>query len=160
MHDLLITLTSQRAFRERKENRIKELTGKLSHIETSHGSLAKENEELRRELVVTMAENELLRVTSPRSKEPSPVIASQTNSPVISTMSIDCPKNLASGLMGWRATFQFIQEQEQWKNTSVNLEKLALKLKQVAKHCDSEALPFFDEADVRAALEQSIEGER
>jgi hypothetical protein len=136
------------------------LTGKLSHIETSHGSLAKENDQLRRELVVTMAENELLRVTSPRSKEPSPVIASQTNSPVISPMSIDCPKNLASGHMGWRATFRFIQEQEQWKNTSVNLEKLAWKLKQVAKHCDSGTLPFFDEADVRAALEQSIEGER
>ena len=74
-HALLITplLTRrggsrQRAFRDRKRQRVQELEAQLSALEVRSNCLASENEMLQHELLRTQEENEVLRgIAQPRS---------------------------------------------------------------------------------------------
>ncbi|KAJ6106278.1 hypothetical protein N7512_009795 [Penicillium capsulatum] len=55
---------SQRAFRERKERRVKDLEDKVSTLEEASTTLQADNERLKRELARFATENEILRATS------------------------------------------------------------------------------------------------
>lgn len=59
---------SQRAFRDRKRQRVQELEAQLSALEVRTNSLETDNERLKHELLVTREENEALRgITRPQS---------------------------------------------------------------------------------------------
>ncbi|EED20183.1 bZIP transcription factor (Fcr3), putative [Talaromyces stipitatus ATCC 10500] len=55
---------AQRAFRERKERRVKELEQKLTDLQAQSMTLHADNERLKRELAKVATENEILRATS------------------------------------------------------------------------------------------------
>lgn len=55
---------SQRAFRERKERRVKDLEDKVTTLEETSTTLQVDNERLKRELAKYATENEILRATS------------------------------------------------------------------------------------------------
>jgi regulator of replication initiation timing len=61
---ILIYGNSQRAFRERKERRVRELEQKLIDLQAQSMTLHADNERLKRELVKVATENEILRATS------------------------------------------------------------------------------------------------
>jgi hypothetical protein len=146
----------QRAFRERREARLRELMEKISTIKTSRSSLQKDNEKLRQELIVVRAENELLRITCPSENQlstTSSLASSPTQPPEDMTSSLPG----FSDLLSWKAAFQLIQEHEIFQKGQANLEDLATRMNLVAKHSDSQVLPFFFESDIKTAIEQSIE---
>lgn len=60
----LANLCSQRAFRERKERRVRELEQKLNDLQAQSTTLHADNERLKRELAKVATENEILRATS------------------------------------------------------------------------------------------------
>ncbi|KUL86579.1 hypothetical protein ZTR_04280 [Talaromyces verruculosus] len=55
---------AQRAFRERKERRVRELEQKLTDLQAQSSTLHADNERLKRELAKVATENEILRATS------------------------------------------------------------------------------------------------
>ena len=67
-----LLLSSQRAFRERKERHVKDLEAKLDTLEQQSTSLNSENERLKRELAKIATENEILRATGGGSAGPHP----------------------------------------------------------------------------------------
>jgi AP-1-like transcription factor len=70
-----LTLSSQRAFRERKEKHVKDLEAKLTSLQHQSRDLNGENERLRRELAKIATENEILRATSgAASNGPTPFL--------------------------------------------------------------------------------------
>lgn len=57
-------LTSQRAFRERKERHVKDLEAKLATLEAAQQQTVTENERLKKEMQKISTENEILRATT------------------------------------------------------------------------------------------------
>ncbi|KAL1959855.1 hypothetical protein VTO42DRAFT_1000 [Malbranchea cinnamomea] len=55
---------AQRAFRERKEQRVRDLEDELSQYKEKYASLLKDNEELKRQIAKVATENEILRATA------------------------------------------------------------------------------------------------
>ncbi|KAL4934866.1 hypothetical protein BDV06DRAFT_150806 [Aspergillus oleicola] len=62
---------AQRAFRERKERRVRDLEETVSNLQQESSSMNAENERLKRELARFETENEILRATSATHKSPS-----------------------------------------------------------------------------------------
>lgn len=69
---------AQRAFRERKERRVRELEQKLNDLQAQSMTLHADNERLKRELAKVATENEILRATSSSAENQSD---STNNSP-------------------------------------------------------------------------------
>lgn len=70
----MFVLYSQRAFRERKEQRVRDLEDKVSDLQEKSSTLGADNERLQREIARYSTENEILRVTTnphPSSSSPS-----------------------------------------------------------------------------------------
>lgn len=77
----ILTLSSQRAFRERKERHVRDLETKLSALESSTHSLQSDNERLKLALQRARTENEILRATSGQSPLPSRPVSVSYPSP-------------------------------------------------------------------------------
>ncbi|KAI9858751.1 MAG: hypothetical protein M1824_004171 [Vezdaea acicularis] len=70
---------AQRAFRERKERRVKDLESKLTNLETASSNLAGENQRLKQELHRLSTENEILKATSAHHHHRSTSTSSASN---------------------------------------------------------------------------------
>ncbi|KAL4923656.1 putative bZIP transcription factor (Fcr3) [Aspergillus undulatus] len=70
---------AQRAFRERKERRVRDLEETVSNLQQESSILTADNERLKRELVRFETENEILRATSASTNKPPPNNSTSTD---------------------------------------------------------------------------------
>ncbi len=175
---LMLPLNRQRAFRERKERRVKDLEQKLSSLEETSTTLATDNERLKRELSKITSENEILRSTSTHSADrnnnrapvgPDTVNGPKSYSPTAfyTTMlavhpahpnevshKITVSHTTGERLLGAGATWDLIQAHPSFKKGLVDIGDVSDRLKKKF-HCDGEG-PAFAEGDIQRAIEESV----
>jgi riboflavin biosynthesis pyrimidine reductase len=81
---------SQRAFRDRKRQRVQELEAQLSALEVRTNSLESDNERLQHELVLTREENEALRSIT-RPQPPRNTVQSDRRKTIVKPDSMHLP---------------------------------------------------------------------
>ena len=173
-------LYRQRAFRERKEQRVKDLEAKLNNLERQSQSLNGENERLRREFTRVATENEILRATSVNGSQTDideamttgPMKYSPTDFPPhgkpfrgledgsfgpqkhdLSQHRIVVSEDTGEALLSAGATWDYIQKHELFLQGLVDVGDVCERLKKLAR-CDGRG-PVFEEGDVRRAIAQS-----
>jgi AP-1-like factor len=180
----LLTPSSQRAFRERKERHVRELEAKLSALENSTHSLQSDNERLKVALQRARTENDILRATSggqyspPTSRPvsasyPSPgahlpdeeiddenyKVQSLLNGNVLNSADKDHPasrRKTKGKEVPAAQTWDLIQSHPLVKQGLVDIADVCERLKGAAK-CDGHG-PVFEESDVWRAVEESRRG--
>ncbi|KAJ4132295.1 AP-1-like transcription factor [Fusarium falciforme] len=160
---------AQRAFRERKEDYVKDLKAKIGQLEAAQQQVSRENERLRRDLQKMSTENAILRATSHISRGSlstelvdglmrfnsegfySNVVRNHTNksSSYRVITSIDGESLLAAD-----ATWDFIIGHRLFKKGLVNVEDVSNLLKHCARY-DGQ-VPVFSERAIASAIEQAV----
>ncbi|RMJ27417.1 B-zip transcription factor [Aspergillus sp. HF37] len=168
---------AQRAFRERKERRVRDLEEKVSGLENASITLQAENERLRHELAKSATENEVLRATSSplrrrtpssssrhrrRSEELEPATATPMATSFFSRLIPEGEparrhRVAVSGTTGERlldagSTWDLIQGHELFERGAVDIADVCVRLKRNTQ-CDGQG-PAFKEGDVRRAIEE------
>jgi AP-1-like factor len=170
MGNPVLTIHSQRAFRERKERHVKDLETKLNSLSAHSNTLLSDNERLKRELQRLATQNEILRATSQPTpapaRSPSPVHGPQTYSPTDFATATgielhgrpmsyeDFGGDNGQRLLAAGATWDLIQSHELFKRGMVDVSDVCMRLKGRAV-CDGRG-PSFREAQVLRAIEESV----
>jgi AP-1-like factor len=174
-------ISSQRAFRERKERHVRDLEQKLNELEQASNSLHADNERLKQQLAKVATENEILRATSQSrvgappggqrdgEQEPSATTAPMRFSPTDfydSVLSghgdihrnpvhrVVVNKETGERLLDAGATWDYIQHHELFKRGLVDIAAVSDRLKPHAQ-CDGQG-PVFEEGRIRKILEESV----
>lgn len=166
-------LSSQRAFRERKERHVKDLESRLQQLEEREQQTATENERLKRDLQRANTENEILRATSlvtgsgspgsngtPTMTGPMSYNPSEFYSSVLQLHANKTPSHRIvtsdSGerLLAAGATWDLIIGHKLFKDGLVDICTVSERLKTQAK-CDGQG-PVFEERAILDAIEQSV----
>jgi AP-1-like factor len=166
-------LSSQRAFRERKERHVRELEEKVSTLEQESTTLAADNERLKRELAKYATENEVLRATTGqlassqgRNLDSEPTVTGPMKYTPTDFYSNLVPKGepapthrvticekTGERLLDAGATWDLIQGHELFKKGLVDIGDVSNRLKGSAL-CDGQG-PAFREGHVLRAIEES-----
>lgn len=174
-------MSSQRAFRERKERHVKDLEGKLNIVTSEKISLLAEIERLQRENEKFATQNEILRATSTpiqpnfNAHAPPPESPVMHFSPVNAHHIVSSPRSDQHGntvpaishrievspstgerLYGASATWDFIQNHELFRRGMVDISLVSQRLQPHAL-CDGSG-PAFLESAIISAIEESIGG--
>ncbi|KAH8692941.1 hypothetical protein BGW36DRAFT_385559 [Talaromyces proteolyticus] len=173
---------AQRAFRERKERRVRELEQKLNDLEQTSTTLHADNERLKQELARIATENEILRATSSTTspgsgaKGDGATYHDDTENTTTGPMEF-CPRDVEKSiadsqkdgnlahrivissktgekLLNARATWDMIQNHRMYKEGLVDIGDVCDRLKGFAL-CDGQG-PVFEEGRVRRAIEESV----
>lgn len=171
------SLHSQRAFRERKEQHVRDLEDKVNSLEQASNTLQADNERLKRELARYTTENEILRATSQQAnrghvganENPEPTVTGPMKySPTDfhTTFMADSPgtsRNLhhrltvcpitGEKLLDAGATWDLIQKHELFERGQLDIGDVTERLKGMSQ-CDGQG-PAFKESQVRRAIEES-----
>lgn len=166
-------LSSQRAFRERKERHVKDLEAKLASLEAAQSQTATENEKLKREMQKISTENEILRATSSvQAQQNGPIspVAGITTGPMqynptdfysdlLQNHTNKTPSHriVESGgerLLAAGATWDYIINHDLFKKGLVDVADVSERLKCQAK-CDGQG-PVFEERAVLKAIVDSV----
>ena len=163
-------LSSQRAFRERKERHVKDLETKLADLESAQQQASVENQRLKADLQKMSTENEILRATggnANHSHSPEPLSTGP-----MSYQPKDFYSSLLKGhnnqslshriafsdegekLFGAAATWDFIVNHDLYKAGLVNIGDVSQNLNHRAK-CDGQG-PVFAESTILDAIQQSV----
>ena len=176
-HSLLAPLTntvsSQRAFRERKERHVKDLESRLHELEQAQQDTATENERLRRDLHKMETENEILRATSmATASSGSPAAAAPTTTGPLSYSPANFYTNVLQGhanktpshrivtsdkgerLLAAGATWELIVNHELFRQGLVDITMVSERLRPQAK-CDGQG-PVFEEGAIIEAIRMSV----
>ncbi|KAL4951430.1 hypothetical protein BDW69DRAFT_38906 [Aspergillus filifer] len=172
---------AQRAFRERKERRVRDLEETVSNLQQESTNMTAENERLKRELARFETENEILRATSSTNKSPPPNDASSNNRRRSMTPTQTGPmtysptdfysdlvpkgqsarlhrvtycKETGERLLDAGATWDLIQEHEAFKKGLLDIAVVTRRLKTAAQ-CDGQG-PAFREIAIRGAIEEAL----
>ncbi|MCJ1480025.1 hypothetical protein MMC06_000179 [Schaereria dolodes] len=164
---------AQRAFRERKERRVKDLETKLNSLEAHSSTLLTDNERLKRELQKLYTQNEILLAKSSSHQlpstyaPPSPIAGPLTYSPTDFQEAVGLDpsahplshrifrsESTGEKLLASGATWDMIQGHELFRRGMVDVEDVHTRLKGRAV-CDGNG-PAFKEGDVRKAIEESV----
>ncbi|KAF2220270.1 hypothetical protein BDZ85DRAFT_267455 [Elsinoe ampelina] len=150
---------AQRAFRERKERRVKDLEEQLSIIQTKTTTLQKENERLRVLLQRSQTENEVLRATAVRQQSASRAGRDDGYSQSIASdgslddLSIATPPSGAMPrLLRPSAAWDLVHSHPLCMDGTVDIGLICERLKQLTR-CDPNTGPAFDEQEVRQVIE-------
>lgn len=167
-------LRSQRAFRERKEQHVRDLEEKVSSLEQASDTLQADNERLKRELARFTTENEILRATSQHAsrghasanENPEPTVTGPMKySPTDfhATFMADGPRSpqhrltvcpiTGEKLLDAGATWDLIQKHELFARGQLDIGDVTERLKGMSQ-CDGQG-PAFKEGQVRRAIEES-----
>lgn len=175
-------MSSQRAFRERKERHVKDLEAKLASLEAAQQQASVENERLKRDLQKMSTENEILRATSamgtaaaaaashpPASLSPRPLTTgpmrySPTDfySNVLQNHQNKFPSHRivtsddGERLLAAGAAWDLIISHDLFKRGLVDVGMVSELLKKCAL-CDGQG-PVFAESAILGAIEQSVSG--
>ncbi|CDM34001.1 transcriptional regulator family: bZIP [Penicillium roqueforti] len=168
---------AQRAFRERKEQHVRDLEDKVNSLEQASNTLQADNERLKRELARYTTENEILRATSQQAnrghvganENPEPTVTGPMKySPTDfhTTFMADSPgtsRNLhhrltvcpitGEKLLDAGATWDLIQKHELFERGQLDIGDVTERLKGMSQ-CDGQG-PAFKESQVRRAIEES-----
>ncbi|CAG8887888.1 unnamed protein product [Penicillium egyptiacum] len=169
---------AQRAFRERKEQHVRDLEDKVNNLEQASNTLQADNERLKRELARYTTENEILRATSQHANrghistnenpEPTTVTGPMKFSPTDfhTTFMPDGPGTPRSPqhrltmcpitgekLLDAGATWDLIQKHELFERGQLDIGDVTERLKGMSQ-CDGQG-PAFKEGQVRQAIEES-----
>ena len=162
----MLRTNSQRAFRERKEKRLKEVEDNLLKAESRQRALEKDVERLKREMMVLSVENELLRAISPSSPrstcsdhrpKQSPTSPSPSPRPIESTEQKEDGPTWESKVLNWWSTFWMIQKQVLAHGGRLKVGQLTERLKQLAQRHESHDLPIFEARDIWALVGECLE---
>ncbi|KAJ5163671.1 transcriptional regulator family: bZIP [Penicillium coprophilum] len=172
---------AQRAFRERKEQHVRDLEDKVNTLEQASSTLQADNERLKRELAQYTTENEILRATSQvhrghvsSNENPTPTVTGPMKfSPTDfhATFMPDGPGTPRSPhhrltvcpitgerLLDARATWDLIQKHELFERGQLDIGDITDRLKGMSQ-CDGQG-PAFKEGQVRQAIEESAAVDR
>ncbi|KAJ6187802.1 hypothetical protein N7519_002710 [Penicillium mononematosum] len=149
---------AQRAFRERKEQHVRDLEDKVNNLEQASNTLQADNERLKRELARYTTENEILRATT--------LHANHGHANFHTTFMPDGPGTPRSPqhrltvcpisgekLLDTRATWDLIQKHELFERGQLDIGDVTERLKGMSQ-CDGQG-PAFKESQVRQAIEES-----
>ncbi|KAJ5835088.1 transcriptional regulator family: bZIP [Penicillium robsamsonii] len=167
---------AQRAFRERKEQHVRDLEEKVNTLEQASDTLQADNERLKRELARYTTENEILRATTQANhgyvanKNPEPTVTGPMKySPTdfYATFMPDGPGTPRSPhhrltvcpitgerLLDAGATWDLIQKHEMFERGQLDIGDITERLKGMSQ-CDGQG-PAFKEGQVRRAIEESV----
>ncbi|KAI1922562.1 AP-1-like transcription factor [Ophidiomyces ophidiicola] len=163
---------AQRAFRERKERRVRNLEQELTEYKQNMNSLLEDNECLKRQIAKVATENEILRATSSANRcseshrEPSPVTTgpmrySPTDYPLPTHHKKSTPvhrirvhETTGEKLLDASATWDLIVNRLADEKVRVDVQDIYNRLKGHAI-CDGTG-PVLEEARVKKAIEESI----
>ncbi|KAJ5276721.1 hypothetical protein N7524_002874 [Penicillium chrysogenum] len=168
---------AQRAFRERKEQHVRDLEDKVNNLEQASNTLQADNERLKRELARYTTENEILRATALHTDH-GHASANHTPEPTVTgpmkfsptdfhtTFMPDGPGTPRSPqhrltvcpitgekLLDSRATWDLIQKHELFERGQLDIGDVTERLKGMSQ-CDGQG-PAFKESQVRQAIEES-----
>ncbi|CAI7580020.1 unnamed protein product [Penicillium glandicola] len=173
---------AQRAFRERKEQHVRDLEDKVNSLEQASDTLQADNERLKRELARFTTENEILRATSQHANRghanananPEPTMTGPMKySPTdfYATFLPDGPSTPQSPhhrltvcpttgerLLDAGATWDFIQKHELFERGQLDIGNITERLKGMSQ-CNGQG-PAFKESQVRQAIEESVAASR
>ncbi|KAJ5960495.1 uncharacterized protein N7479_007645 [Penicillium vulpinum] len=168
---------AQRAFRERKEQHVRDLEDKVSNLKQASDTLQADNERLKRELARYTTENEILRATSQHpnhgnasaNANPEPTVTGPmkyTPTDFHDTFMPEGPDTHRSPqhrllvcpttgekLLDARATWDLIQKHELYERGQLDIGDITERLKGMSQ-CDGQG-PAFKEGQVRKAIEES-----
>ena len=163
-------LSSQRAFRERKERHVKDLETKLADLESAQQQASVENQRLKADLQKMSTENEILRATGgnanhslspeplstgPMSYQPkdfySSLLKGHNNQSLSHRIAFS---DEGEKLFGAAATWDFIVNHDLYKAGLVNIGDVSQNLNHRAK-CDGQG-PVFAESTILDAIQQSV----
>ncbi|KAK4972592.1 hypothetical protein LTR66_011275 [Elasticomyces elasticus] len=165
---------AQRAFRERKERRVRELEAKLSHLSSTTTSLESDNKRLKRLLQRAQTENEVLRASSASSptnsalatvddagldlspaalSEESNFDATAASNGMSKKSKYDTARDrgVAVRMLSASATWDLLQSHPLCQSGSVDVGEVCERLKRLAR-CEGVG-PVFDEEEVRRVIE-------
>jgi AP-1-like factor len=163
---------AQRAFRERKEQHVKNLEAKLASLEAAQTQASSENEKLKRDLQRMSTENEILRATSGQHPNGSMSPSGPTTTGPMHFNPTDFYSDLLANhtnktpshrivqseggerLLAAGATWDLIINHELFRKGMVDVGDVSLRLKSQAK-CDGQG-PVFEERAVLRAVEESV----
>ncbi|KAF4760618.1 hypothetical protein HAV15_005595 [Penicillium sp. str.  len=148
---------AQRAFRERKEQHVRDLEDKVNSLEDASNTLQADNERLKRELARFTTENEILRATSQHANRvhvsanatPEPTVTGPMNARHRLTV---CPIT-GERLLDAGATWDLIQKHELFQRGQLDIGDVTDRLKGMSQ-CDGQG-PAFKEGQVLKAIEES-----
>lgn len=168
---------AQRAFRERKEQHVRDLEDKVNSLEDASNTLQADNERLKRELARFTTENEILRATSQHANR-GHVSANETPEPIVTGPMKFSPTDfhatfMADGhgtpqsahhrltvcpitgerLLDAGATWDLIQKHELFQRGQLDIADVTDRLKGMSQ-CDGQG-PAFKEGQVLKAIEES-----
>lgn len=169
----------QRAFRERKEKRLKELEFKLDDYENNYSSMKEEHEQLKREMAKVATENEVLKAKAAISpsrhspeyqQSPNHITNPQKISIVTSTGTmiyhpqeeddntpahrIILDPESGEKLLNASATWDLVMEHIADNNIDIDVQRIFDKLKMHTR-CNGQG-PAVEEGTVRRALAEVI----
>ncbi|KXG48752.1 bZIP transcription factor, bZIP-1 [Penicillium griseofulvum] len=172
---------AQRAFRERKEQHVRQLEDKVNSLEQASDSLQADNERLKRELARYTTENEILRATSQANRHvssnenPEPTVTGPMKYSPTDFYATFMPEG-GSGtprsphhrltvcpitgerLLDAGATWELIQKHELFERGGLDIADITERLKGMSQ-CDGQG-PAFKEGQVRRAIEDSAAASR
>ncbi|KAG8624711.1 hypothetical protein KVT40_007778 [Elsinoe batatas] len=150
---------AQRAFRERKERRVKDLEEQLSIIQNKTTTLQKENERLRILLQRSQTENGVLRATAVRRQSASRAgrddgySASIASDSSLDDFSMTTPPNGGMPrLLLPSAAWDLVHSHPLCMDGTVDIGLICERLKQLTR-CDPNTGPAFDEQEVKQVIE-------
>ncbi|KAF4548588.1 bZIP transcription factor-like protein [Elsinoe fawcettii] len=151
---------AQRAFRERKERRVKDLEEQLAIIQTKVSTLQRENARLKILLQRSQTENKVLRTSAVRrqSSTKSQVSEEHSINAALSDTSLDdvsivTPASGAlSRLLHPNAAWEMVQSHPLCTDGAVDVGLICERLKQLTR-CDPSIGPAFDEQEVMQVIE-------
>ncbi|PGH13433.1 hypothetical protein AJ80_06301 [Polytolypa hystricis UAMH7299] len=161
---------AQRAFRERKERRVRDLEQELNEYKHNFSSLMEDNESLKRQIAKFETENEILRATShsgPPNGHHSPAAEPTMTGPMkYSPMDFAEGKEPAHRItvnektgeryLNASATWDLIVSHLSNEGLKLDVQDIYERLKGHAQ-CDGQG-PVLEESQVRKAIEDSIRG--
>ncbi|KAF4510130.1 hypothetical protein G6O67_002044 [Ophiocordyceps sinensis] len=165
---------AQRAFRERKEKRVKDLEAKLATLEAAQQKSSDENDRLKRDLDKIATENEILRATSalggrrysslspepPGAAGPLQYTPQDFYSSILQGHASRGPAHrvVASEsderLLAVDAAWDFIISHDLYKRGLVDVGDVSERLRNMAR-CDGQE-PVFPESTILHVIEQSV----
>ena len=132
---------SQRAFRERKEQRLRELERSISKIESHNGVLEKENEQYKRHLSVLAKEREfhINHYLDGAALSRQPCIELSQETTLIAPMRVnEIPENNGGRFLNFESMLRLLQEQSEFCTNGVDCEQLARRMQEALRKQDIE----------------------
>ena len=165
-------MRSQRAFRERKEQKVKELEAQVAALKASESTMASDLEAMKATLQRATTENEILKATS-STRSPAPIESAgplgytpRDQTKFYDNILYAHPNKTPSHrithdaqgerLLASATAWDFIMEHELVKAGRVDVEMVSERLKTQAK-CDGMG-PVFAERAILEAIELSVGG--